>query len=231
MALGTGGAIVATPATLELFDGPTGKRTSLPFHHTYPSLLVQDGVGYVVDDTNVSAYVLRDGRRLWQTPREIGAGSHLVVHGDLLVLTTTERTALALDRATGQPRWEIGTGVAATKLSVTDQAVVMVYGSEAGGFALPVAPPALETARIHGHVRSAECMAASDATIRIGDQRAKVDHDGNFTATVTAAGFVTVSGTGWRRSATPLVTSAVIQLAGKHDYATPDLDVSMCPSE
>ena len=231
--VGSGGAIAALDDSLLLFDAATGHVAKRPFAHTYPSMLVDQGLAFVIDDVDklVTAYRLVDGSTVWSIKHTVGHGSHLAAHDDLVIMTTEAGTALALDRGSGAVRWEVGTGVVATKLAVTDAAVVMFDDHEVGGFALPRSTPAQETATIHGIVRRVECGTVKETPINVGGHEVSPDANGHFVAQVTGVGFVRVSGPYYSRLEKPHTNFAVIELTGKGDYATPDLDLNICPSE
>jgi hypothetical protein len=99
----------------------------------------------------------------------------------------------------------------------------------ASGFALPGTAPDLETATVHGRVREMRCATPSSLWVRVGTTRVQPDPQGRFTATIQAAGRITVAVPYNRQDRDGSPTSQVaIDLTGKGDYATPDLVADAC---
>ena len=232
VAVGEGGAIAALDDALVLFDA-TGTTTRIPFHHAYPSLVVDRGIAYVVDHERgeISAHRTSDGHAMWRTARATGVGSRIEVHGEQLYVTTSFGTVIALDRTTGAVTWEIGTGVIARYLVVGDTAIVTMDEHDAAGFVIPRVAPAPETATIHGVVRRVACGRPDMVTVGIGDQRVTPDANGHFTATVSAIGVVLVTGATHVYQRRGSDTRVAIALTGSGDYATPDLEYDRCDIE
>ncbi len=217
LALGTGGFAVATGKhALALYDAATGHATAVPLESPYPSLLVDAGIAYVVDDRAkaIAAYRIRDGTLVWRVDHEVGL-AHLSVHDRLLVIATYHATMIALDRATGALQWEIGTGVD-DKVFVGDRVVVAVGGSRVVGFTQPATRPVPERATIRGRVSGVACGVIRGTLVDVGEQRVEVDEDGRFTAEIRALGVVLVGG-------------FAVRLTGAGDYTVPDLELNHCP--
>jgi hypothetical protein len=238
LAVGTGGIALTThDEHLALYDAATGHRTELPLGDLYPRLLVDAGIAYVADleDDTLSAYRITDGQRLWHTHHRVGHGTVPVVHDRLLVIATSYGFVLALDRNTGALQWEIGTGLNHATLFVGDTAVVAAPGSLAipdhlaVGFAWPMTTPALESATIHGRVRSVACIKGLwGFPIDVGDQTVELDRDGRFSAQVRAVGVVLVTGAGRFDDNESHRSSVAIPLTGAGVYTTPDLELGLC---
>jgi hypothetical protein len=184
----------------------------------------------------LSAYTISDGHLAWTValppPPSVGlyaVSATLAAHGDV-VFVADHGQVHAVARATGKLLWTMQIGADADRLHVTDAGVVATDPQSMTGFALPPTAPALETATIHGVVRSVQCGTLSTVPVRVGNVAVHPDATGAFRATIRATGRIVVEATDYSDRGTPPLgpTRVTIQLTGKGDYATPDLVANEC---
>ena len=237
--IGVGGAIAVTDDAIRLFDGDTGALHVVKLaKRMSPHVLVDRGLALIVDDdTNtLAAYSLHDGSLAWRVTEPadpavgmIALSAGIATHGDL-VFVARHGVVYAFLRSTGQLAWSVQTAWSSNHIIVTDTAVVAMDSHAASGFALPATAPPLETASVHGVVRSVRCATMSSVWVRIGDTRVHPDAQGRFWATIRATGRIEVEVPYFRREDAETVTSQVlIPLTGAGDYAAPDLVADECP--
>jgi outer membrane protein assembly factor BamB len=232
----SGGVVLAAfDADLHFIDGASGTRVIVPTGqppNIYPGVLMSEDMAFVALNDAVTAYG-PDGAVRWSQPATLDGGPRLALSPEHLLVTTAHQTVLALDPATGAVAWEIGVGLGAYSLLVSDRLALVRAGGSAAGIGLPATIPS-EEATIRGQV-TIDCGALGP--VFIGNHSAQPDESGRYAITVTAAGYVTVAATvdgpepelEEQRLIPGDVRQVLVRLDGSGQYEAPPLTIRQCP--
>jgi hypothetical protein len=225
--------VAALGGELHFIDGASGRvRAEVALGHpeVYPAVRIDRGHVYAAHGDTVTAFTLATGQPLWHAAVALDGGPRLAIAGDQLVVSTAAGTALALDRSSGERRWEIGLGMHPHALVSTAAALVGLGPDGATGFGLPVSFPA-ESARLHGRIVPGGCGAVDAAIVAVGDTRVTLDAGGRYRVHITARGIVTVTVTTAHPSSLATPSIATVRLDGRGEYRVPDLTPGRCDQE
>lgn len=215
---------------IDCADGRERAQVALGHPEVYPALAIDRDRAYVAHGDAVIALTLATGQTLWRAPVALDGGPRLAISGGDVVVSTAAATVLALDRASGDRRWEVGLGIHPLALIATGAAVVGIGPDGAAGFGLPVSAP-VEAARLRGRVVAGLCGALDGAIVTVGGTRVPLDATGQYSAHVTARGFVTISAAPAQPSSLSAPSTAVVRLDGRRDYRVPDLTSGRCTED
>lgn len=224
LAVADGVVIAAEGGDLHFIQGATGKtleRFAAGPPNIYPTFAVDGGRVFVALGTLVSAYRVQTGEQLWAANAAVGNGTRLAIDAknEQLIVSLRGSELAGFSLADGKQRWRVGVGVEAYRLTVTEQAVMAVGGGGTAVLPLPVGLKRREVS-VSGHLSPVECGAYEDIQVQVGSQEVKPDAEGNYTARVQAAGFLTIVSAHAR---------TVIEIVdGQDDYRAPNLNPSLC---
>ncbi len=192
---------------LDVSDGSVQATVDFGEHVPAGRNLVIDGdVAYATSDTrgrnrslHVTAWDLRRGRRLWQSPPMAmdGTGFHpsLGLDDDSVVVCTNHWTAQALDRRSGRPVWAghpPSCRLPTTWRPRADAPNVLLFAPGPDtAFARAADTPARRRVTVSGRITCGG-EPAFDARVWVGEQRVRTRRDGRYRATVHAAESVPV---------------------------------------
>lgn len=221
--------VVAKGSDLHFLDGQTRREIMVvPTGHSpniYPSFAVDGTTVYVGLWDAVTAYEVTTGRMLWTHPILLDGGPELAIADELLLITTDHMSLAAIDRQSGERRWELLTGVSANRLFVNEYGVALI-GGDSAGVPFPVKLQR-ERAIIHGQV-VAKCRELTDVQLVVGPQRLNPAGDGTFSTTVDMAGELLVSAPGSYELSPNYPHQAIVKLIGRGEYRVPTLTLDFC---
>ncbi|WP_339323178.1 PQQ-binding-like beta-propeller repeat protein [Paenibacillus sp. FSL W8-0194] len=114
----------------------TGKKAFTYGSNLKPSVQYLKGAAYGVgEDGHVYALHVKTGKELWKTAAGLSDADEPVVIGDT-VYVTKKQTLIALDAATGKPRWKAVEDQADTagKLSLEAEGIIFMSNSISGAY-------------------------------------------------------------------------------------------------
>jgi len=233
LAAGRGTIVAAIDGDLRFIDGATGRllaQVRLGSSSIYPGLLVDRDRVFAALGDSVTAFTLATGKLLWRASVKLDGGPRLALAGADLVVSTAAGILVAVDRAMGERRWEIGLGLRPDAIIATPAALVALAAGHAAGVGLPLSIP-VESARLRGRVVPGDCGPVADAIVMVGATRVPLDASGHYDASIVARGIVTVAVTTAQPSSLSGASVATVHLDGRGDYRVPDLTPGRCDRE